>query len=116
MSKINLKQIIREEIKNVLSERSVSDAYKNNEKEMKSTILKPGIYNISDSDVYGYRNSVDFNIKLTKPMNKWDIAMELYDKKKYISGWGILNIKKSNGKPEITIGSGKQLDMFDKKK
>ena len=121
MKKLELKQIIKEEIKNVLKQFLIKETrtielYKKHGQSMKKKIITPGIYNITDPDVNGYRNDYDFHIKVIKKMSLWDIALELAEKINYISPWGSITINKSNGKPRVTVGTGVQTNMFDSEK
>lgn len=104
MKRNDLKELIREVVRETLLEReSPEKFYSRSKNSMVKSKVKPGIYVVTDSDHGGMHDIPQFNIKITKPMNEFEIAMELARKLKYFSPWQYLTLKPSKGSVKITL-------------
>ena len=70
--------------------------YKNFKDRMMEHIVKPGIYNVEESDGGGMRNYHIASIKVTEEMNLWDLSMQVAEKLGYVSPWPYLSIYQFN--------------------
>jgi hypothetical protein len=104
MKRSELKELIRESYRQILLEReSPEKFYSRNKNSMIKSKVKPGIYTVTDSDGGGMYDIPQFNVKITKPMNEYEIALELARKLKYFSPWQYITLKPSKGSVEITL-------------
>ena len=63
--------------------------------------LEPGIYEVYETDFYGYRSETKFNFKLEKGMTKKDLALKLMLDRDYINPGGYLEVREY--KPDFSI-------------
>jgi hypothetical protein len=90
-----------EKIKETILKRAerVEKIYKNT----LDRIVAPGIYMVTETDGGGWSEIDCFTVEVTKPINQKDLAVELIEKKNYMSPWNDLRIRKYQPKASITI-------------
>ena len=66
-------------------------------------IVAPGIYMVTETDGGGWSEIDCFTVEVTKPINQKDLAIELIERKNYMSPWNDLRIRKCQPKASITI-------------
>jgi hypothetical protein len=90
-----------EKIKETILKRAerVEKIYKNT----LDRIVAPGIYMVTETDGGGWSEIDCFIVEVTKPINQKDLAVELIEKKNYMSLWNDLRIRKYQPKASITI-------------
>ena len=104
MKKSELKEIIREVYKQTLREHeSPEKFYSKNKNSMIKAKIKPGIYAVTESDYGGMHDIPQFNVKILKPMNEYEIAIELARKLNYFSPWQYIVLRPTSGSVKITL-------------
>jgi len=66
-------------------------------------VVEPGIYMVTETDGGGWSEIDCFTVEVTKPINQKDLAVELIERKNYMSPWNDLRIRKYQLKASITI-------------
>ena len=56
-------------------------------------VLKPGYYEVTETDYGGMREEVEFTLKITKPINMKELAIKLIVEKNYLSPWNDLRVR-----------------------
>ena len=56
-------------------------------------IVKPGLYQVVESDYAGMNDAPQFVIEVVHPITMKDLTLRLIDKKDYMSPWGHLQIR-----------------------
>jgi len=75
-----------------------TDIYENTNDE----IVEPGYYEVTETDHGGMRDEAQFLIRITKPINLKELALNLYEDLGYVSPWRYLSIRYSTPKVRKT--------------
>ena len=66
-------------------------------------LVAPGIYMVSETDGGDWSEIDCFTVAVTKPINLKDLAMELIERRNYMSPWNDLRIRNYQPTASITI-------------
>ena len=89
--------------KELLEKKSPEQFYSKNKNKMMKQKVKPGVYTVMETDWAGERDIPQFNVKITKPMNYYEAAIQIANKTNYLSLWEYIVLKPTTGKAKITI-------------
>tara|TARA_B100001093_G_scaffold501004_1_gene552143 strand:+ start:1263 stop:1655 length:393 start_codon:yes stop_codon:yes gene_type:complete len=112
MKHSQLKQLIKEEIRSVLEQKSIYDdpIKKKAEQRYKDhgdvailgmkrlEIIPKGYYTIVEGDMEGRYFFSKFNVTLLKPMKPFDLAVQLAQETGWISPWNYLEMRKDHNR------------------
>lgn len=77
--------------------------YSKTKNKMMKQKIKPGFYTVMETDWAGERDIPQFNVKIIKPMNYYEVAIQIANKTNYLSPWEYIVLKPTTEKTKITI-------------
>ena len=86
-------------------------AYKSNKKSMQQKIVKPGYYDVVESDYDGFRDITQVSIQVTEKMTQWDLAIQLFKKLNYLSEWPYISLREIKKKNDLPVFPDNQMEL-----